>query len=94
MDGDFRVAAGEAQVAEFDEGACLVWVGHRCTTLRRHEHIGEEFKAHLVIVLHDPRIRVLHILSGKVANHADLNQLPVATHNVASLFILEDQQAE
>ena len=88
MDGNFRVAAGEAQVAEFDQGASLVWVGHRCATLRRHEHIGEEFKAHLVIVLHDPCIRVLHILCRKVANHTDLNQLPVAAHHVASLFIL------
>ena len=73
MDGYFRVATGEAEIAEFDEGASLVWVVHRCTTLWSHKHIGEEFQAHLVIVLHDPRIRVLHILGGEVADNTDLN---------------------
>lgn len=77
MNGDFVIAAGEADVAESDQRVCLLRVTHHVFALRRGEDVGKQLQAHLMIVLHDLGLGVHQVLCHQVADNADFKQLPV-----------------
>ena len=59
MNLDFGIAAGKAYAAELDECAGFLLVLHRSSSLLRGKNVCQQFKTHLVIVLHNSSFSVL-----------------------------------
>ena len=91
---DLLVDALETVVAELEELSASLYVLHCLLADIGHEDVSKELQTDSMIVLHHFVTRVLHVLRSRVADNADLDQLPMLGQNVLRLDLLQDQKPE